>query len=55
MKLAAAKEVFQGVSFKEIKISGSVVGYSAKRRGGNEYEDKSLTALCKKLWLAERK
>lgn len=52
IKLAAAKSVFSGVDFSEIKVGGSTVGYTAKFKGST-LEDTSLTTLCKKLWSRE--
>ena len=45
----AAKAIFTDVEFTFITIGGSVAGYRAKFNG-KEFEDKSITVLCKKLW-----
>lgn len=51
IRLAAAREIFSGVTIEEIKVGDSVVGYKALM-DGKSLEDKALTKLCKMLWEA---
>jgi hypothetical protein len=49
INLNAARKIFIGVEFQEIKISGEVVGYKALI-GDRSVDNRSLTALCQRLW-----
>jgi hypothetical protein len=49
IKLAAAQDIFVGVTFAEIKIGEKTVGYRAGYRD-QILENASLTALCGLLW-----
>lgn len=49
--LEAAREIFAGVSLREIVVDGLSVGYEARNAAGRHVESNvSLTELCKALW-----
>lgn len=50
IRLAAAKNIFTDVTFREIKIADKVAGYSATMPGYPDLEHTSLTELCHSLW-----
>lgn len=55
IRLDAARAIFTGVEITEVFMGEKVVGYRAgfieEKTGVNQFEETSLTALCRKLWL----
>ena len=49
IRLEAARRIFSGVVFEEVKINDKTVGYRATY-GNDTYEDSSITAICETLW-----
>lgn len=50
IKLLAAQEIFTDCNIIELKIGDEVAGYKATHNG-QELQNKSLTKLCKILWI----
>ena len=50
IRLEAARAIFTGVEFEEIRFSDEVSGYRAILQDGTKIERKALTQLCNDVW-----